>query len=122
MNKCVAPITEKEIGNFLSKLRRGKAPDVDGITNEMIKFKEGKDAVFPKAIMGMEYYPSCWKNAIIVTAYKKGDIRDMSNYRPISLLSCLSKVFSGILTAESNGVFTNEQGGPRKFRDNIKLI
>ena len=38
-------------------------------------------------------FPSDWKLAIVIPVYNKGDRTDMSNYRPISLLSCIGKVF-----------------------------
>ena len=38
-------------------------------------------------------FPSCWKFAYIQPVPKKGDHSNPSNYRPIALISCLSKVF-----------------------------
>jgi hypothetical protein len=39
-----------------------------------------------------------WTLGVIQPVYKnKGDSKDPSNYRPISLLSCFSKVFTSIL-------------------------
>ena len=42
-------------------------------------------------------FPSCWKFAYIQPVPKKGDRSNPSNYRPIALISCLSKVFESIL-------------------------
>ncbi len=42
-------------------------------------------------------FPSCWKYAHIQPVPKKGDCSNPSNYRPIALLSCLSKAFKTIL-------------------------
>ncbi|MPC45707.1 hypothetical protein E2C01_039413 [Portunus trituberculatus] len=37
--------------------------------------------------------PSCWKFAYIQLVPKKGDCSDPSKYRPMSLMSYLSKIF-----------------------------
>ena len=42
--------------------------------------------------------PSDWTRDIILPIYKnKGSKRDPANYRPITLLSCLGKLFTSIL-------------------------
>ncbi len=42
-------------------------------------------------------FPSCWKYAYVQSVPKKSDHSNPSNYRPITLLSCLSKAFETIL-------------------------
>ncbi len=42
-------------------------------------------------------FPSCFKDAYVQPVPKKGDRSNPSNYRPIALLSCLSKAFETIL-------------------------
>ena len=41
--------------------------------------------------------PSDWNEGSIVLLHKKGDIKDINNYRPISLLSHTGKLFSKII-------------------------
>ena len=43
-----------------------------------------------------------WKMAIVVPVYKKGDTSDMSNYRPVSLLSLIGKVLEKIICRQVN--------------------
>ena len=38
-------------------------------------------------------FPFAWKSANVVPVYKKGDKTNTTNYRPISLISCIGKVF-----------------------------
>ena len=59
---------------------------------------------------------------IIVPVYKKNDPGDVQNYRGITLVSCFSKIFTGILNnriinwAESNNILSDSQFGFRKGR------
>ena len=43
--------------------------------------------------------PRQWKEAKTILVHKKGDTTVMSNFRPISLLSTIYKLFSGVLTS-----------------------
>ena len=42
-------------------------------------------------------YPSSWKVAYVTAFYKKGDASLPSNYRPISLISCVGKVMERVV-------------------------
>lgn len=49
-------------------------------------------------------FPELWKRARICPVFKKGDVSDISNYRPISILSNFAKVYEVVI---SNHIFTN---------------
>jgi Notch-like protein len=42
-------------------------------------------------------FPTCLKQSIAKPLFKKGDRENMTNYRPVSLLSSFSKVFEKII-------------------------
>jgi hypothetical protein len=42
-------------------------------------------------------FPSSWKEAMVTAIFKKQNRQLKENYRPISLLSCISKVFERII-------------------------
>lgn len=64
-------------------------------------------------------YPSCFKNTKVIPVYKKGEKNDLNNYRPISLIPVLSKVYELILKQqlyrhfEENSLFSASQFGFR---------
>jgi hypothetical protein len=45
-------------------------------------------------------FPTKWKTASVIPLFKKGDKSSISNYRPISLLSAVGKVFESIVFKE----------------------
>ena len=42
--------------------------------------------------------PEEWNEAIIILLYKKGDLKNISNYRPIILLNNIYKLFTKVIT------------------------
>ena len=67
-------------------------------------------------------FPSCLKVARVIPIFKEGDRADVNNYRPISLLPFLSKVFEKLMYSRlnifltNNNILKNNQFG---FRKNI---
>ena len=57
-----------------------------------------------------ERVPKDWARGLIFPLYKDGDVRDPNNYRGITLLSVVGKVYASVLNArvmnwcEKNGV------------------
>ena len=48
-------------------------------------------------VLDSGYYPESWNHGMIYTIYKSGPKHDPSNYRGITLTSCLRKTFSTLL-------------------------
>ena len=67
-------------------------------------------------------YPRVLKGARVVPIFKAGQTGETSNYRPVSILPVLNKVFEKLLTAqmtrylESNDLLSKNQFGFRKKR------
>jgi hypothetical protein len=57
--------------------------------------------IFSKSLHQCKYRSSL-KNAHVTAIFKKGDTSLPSNYRPISLISCVGKVMEGLYTFCTN--------------------
>ena len=74
----------------------------DGIAIKAVK--EGGDILLKAITVLFNKYlieattPTEWNNTIIVIMHKKGNIANLNNYRPISLLPHLYKLFTKIIT------------------------
>ena len=42
-------------------------------------------------------FPAAWVKGCIIPVFKKGDCNDPNNYRGITIVSCLGKLFTSIL-------------------------
>jgi len=95
-------ITIDEVQASLNEMKNKKAPGEDNIPIEAIKeggpvLLEMVTVLFNKCLE-QERVPEAWENAVITLLHKKGDITKLENYRPISLLSHLYKLFMKVLT------------------------
>ncbi|GBO35418.1 putative RNA-directed DNA polymerase from transposon X-element [Araneus ventricosus] len=96
------PCTPSEIAEFIEKLKKGKSPGKDGITNLMIKRMPIKSIFrlteFINSILKFQYFSNHWKTAIVAPILKPGkNPREPNSYRPISLLSSLSKIADAVI-------------------------
>ena len=73
-------------------------------------------------------YPSTWKKANIVPIHKKGSRQCKNNYRPISLLPILGKIFEKLLFDKiyshlcENGLLAPNQSGFRPCDSTINQL
>lgn len=115
-------IDEFEIEQAIRNLKNNKAPGQDEVLAEMLK--EGKDIVIPilkklfNECLHLGQIPRDWNNSLTVLLFKKGDRGDIKNYRPISLLSQVYKLFMKVINNRLTSKFDNyqpvEQAGFRK--------
>ena len=94
-------VTPEEVRDTLKLLPIGKAAGHDLINNRLLK-----ELAQPLALplsdlfnlpLSSRNVPNIWKEANVSPIHKKNDPSDMSNYRPISLLSTVSKVLEKIV-------------------------
>lgn len=62
------------------------------------------ETIFNKSL-AVGIFPTAWKISYITPIHKGGAKNDILNYRPISKLSCIGKVFESIVTNELSKIF-----------------
>jgi len=95
-------ITPGTIKQIINRLQNKKAPGEDSSPNAAMKFlPENKLLALTKiynSCLRISYYPRAWREAITISIPKPGkDPKIPENYRPISLLSTLSKIFERLI-------------------------
>ena len=125
-------ILEIEIVHAIGKLKLNKSVGNDDILNEY--FIKCKDTLLPclhllfNNVFNSGHFPSIWSKGCIVPVFKKGDINDPNNYRGISLVSCMGKLFTSILNQrlvefdKSYNKITDAQFGFRKNMSTVDAI
>ena len=123
--------TLAELKKAIESLSTGKAPGKDGIPPEIIKC--GNSALMEHL---HDLLCQCWeegavpqdmRDANIVTLYKnKGDRSDCNNYRGISLLSIVGKVFARVILNRlqklADRVYPESQCGFRAGRSTSDMV
>lgn len=129
-------ITWVELNRVLRKMRAGTAPGCDGIPTEFYRLAIGvQESVVPDSLFGSILLrvcnwlldkgeiPGTWNEAWVVSIFKKGDPKNMDNYRGISLLVVLVKLVTLVITIrlrdalENQNFFIRQQAGFRTFEE-----
>ena len=110
--------------SYIKEVASGKSPGSDGITMKMIKFSTQNLVPFLvelfNTILHSGNFPQQWREAIICPLHEKGTINDPQNYRGISLVCVLGKIFAKALNtrfqtwANNNDINKDEKAGYRK--------
>ena len=94
-------IEEYEVIDIISVLLVNKAIGPDCISHKMLKATihtvcKPLQLLFNRSL-SEKAFPDCWKLAHVLPLFKKEDPSLSCNYRPVSLLSCVSKIMERII-------------------------
>jgi hypothetical protein len=120
-----ADFTREELEKAAKKLKNGKAAGIDGILNEFLKNSPPVLLDFLvkyfNLILSTGIIPDDWTTGVVVPLYKKkGDPNNPDNYRGITLLSCMGKLFTRLINSrlsnylEANHIIGEEQAAFRE--------
>ena len=104
------PFDVPEVKQARKKAENGKSPSDDGVLNEMLK-KGGLRLLVSLTLLinilwSLEITPPQWKSIIISPVYKRASIFDPKNYRPISLLSNLFKLYERVIDSRIRSIIS----------------
>lgn len=93
----IAHITVDFIEKYIDNLSVAKSTGLDNISPKFLKIAaKTLSPVLAQIIntyIDNSYFPCAWKKAKVIPVYKNGSQEALGNYRPISILPCLSKIF-----------------------------
>ena len=100
-NLFCAAVTTEEVDEALAKCPSGSQPGIDHIDYDALKF--GGQAMtraladLMTDIQRCMQLPTQWKEGLMTLLYKKGSKQDLKNYRPITLLCTMMKLYERVL-------------------------
>ena len=102
------PITIEEIQNVLKITKNKKVAGSDGLVTEFFKYANGHmdgplSALF-NFILNSGEYPDQWSEGLINPIHKKKSKTDPENYRKITVLPALGKLFDTILNVRLTSI------------------
>ena len=91
-----------EIREAFANVKSSKSFGFDGISSYFMKialpFIENSLALLFNTSMETSKFPVLWKIARVTPIYKEGERTDKSNYRPISVLPVISRLFEKLIS------------------------
>lgn len=125
-------ISEAEIISSVRSLRGSCAAGIDGLYMDM--FKCTLEVALPymkqlfNSILSTGRYPTEWSENMITPVHKKGERNNPNNYRAITLVTSISKIFTKVLSnrltswVEDNDIIDEAQAGFRSGYSTVDNI
>ena len=116
-------LTEEEILNIINSLDNKSSSGYDGLSNTMVKSLKNELhmplTLIINQMLHTGIYPNAFKIAKVIPIFKKGDPSLLTNYRPITLLPTLLKIFERAISTQlysffiTNNILCEQQYGFR---------
>lgn len=126
-------VTERTVKDLLKQLKPKQSCGLDNIRNSFLKNLSNKaisrlTCIF-NGCLNLQYFPKVWRTAKIVPILKAGKPNNLlTSYRPISLLSNISKLLEKIIKdklwqfVDENNIIPSEQFGFRPLHSTTHQI
>ena len=106
LNKLDNPFSREELDTAYKQMRDLKAPGTSGMPTLPFKLlpEDGMEKLLAtfNEIMASGSVPADWKKGEVITLFKKGDVLELGNRRPITLLETEYKILSKMVTNRMN--------------------
>ena len=115
--KCIPP---KDVWDILNKLKSGKASGMHMISNSILKISNSLPETFNESL-SQQIFPDDFKVARVTPIHKGSERDDVGNYRHISILSTVARVFENIIYTHlydylmQNNILGDKQWGFRSL-------
>jgi hypothetical protein len=126
------PVTVSQVVKSMKGMSKKKSKGKDGIPQDCLLMglevlaAPLTEVVNRSIITGI--VPEAWKEGIVVPVLKKGDAKELKNYRPVSCLTAASKVLEKVVCeqltrfVEVNKILPNNQHGFRANRSTMTAL
>lgn len=128
----LSPTNEFEVYNIINRLKNKKSYGIDEIPSDLLKKCAAELAQPLTRLINQSFEEGCFpeslKISIVKPIFKKGDKQNPGNYRPIALLSAISKIFEKAMSSrvynflEKNKIINDNQYGFRKNRSTVLAV
>lgn len=125
----LSPVTEPEVVSYINSLKNNAAPGPDNITSGILKISKAYICGPLAHIINLSFeqgeFPIPLKKSIVEPIFKSGDPLIMGNYRPITLVSNVAKIFEKCLKdrilshLNRNNIISKNQYG---FKQNVSTL
>ena len=124
--------TVSTVCKLLENINVRKATGLDGVPNKLLKLAAHIVApslteIFAQSI-NTGIFPTEWKIARVTPIFKKGKKNDLNNYRPISVIPTVAKIFEKIVYDQLFSYFNDKkllapcQSGFRSFHSTLTAL
>ena len=126
------PTTVNKVFSLLNKLNKARATGLDKISARLIR--ECADLIcipicdILNQSISLGIFPDDWKCARVTPLFKQGDRDDLNNYRPISVISVVAKVFERVVydqlyaCLEEHNIICKYQSGFRAIHSTVTAL